>query len=358
MSDICAVGAKIGTLKRSRPLGAGVTVAPLQAEPLDLDILREMYRGGAINLAGVDPRLNATRIAHRLRIGRARVATRLKTWRDSGLLNRYDVWLNPALFGWHGAWVAIRVAHPRHKSELFARLSLLDGAVAGIEFLGDWISFGLVSPDEDSRERTLGLIRGLTGVAGIEPPAVWQHPEPRRALSPLDARIVRALRERPTATLSEIARRVGVSTRTMTRRYAQLLDDWTVWFVPLFDFRAIERPVVNLTMTLQPGTARETLVRQIRGRYPLLLEFRSSPVGPILAPEQLIVTVLPPSAAHLEEVEQFASALIGVDAIESSVMVRTLSFPDWFDRFLDSLAPASAKGRGKNFATTTRARRR
>ncbi|MGA7861231.1 MAG: Lrp/AsnC family transcriptional regulator, partial [Thermoplasmata archaeon] len=74
-----------------------MTRPPLQPETIDIDILREMYREGAIDLAGVDPRLNATRIARQLGVRRARVSARLKAWRDSGLLRRYDVRVNPAL---------------------------------------------------------------------------------------------------------------------------------------------------------------------------------------------------------------------------------------------------------------------
>ncbi|MGA8303804.1 MAG: Lrp/AsnC family transcriptional regulator [Thermoplasmata archaeon] len=312
----------------------------MRPESLDLDIIREMYREGAANLAGVDPRLNATRIAHRLRVGRARVAARLKTWDEVGFLQRYDVWLNPALFGWQGAWVSIQVDHPRVKPPLFARLALIDGAVSGLEFLGDWISVGLVTPDSPSLHRSLDLIRGLAGVRGVEPPVVWRTPVPQRQLSSLEVRIVRALRERPTATLSETARRVGVSTRTMTRRYAQLIEDWAVWFVPIFDFRTISSPVVSVGLSLAVGASREGIARKVRARYPLTLEFRNTIVGPQLGVDSLMLFVIPPSAAHLEELEQFIGALEGVVGLETNVMVRSHSFPAWFDRHLATLVPS------------------
>ena len=311
---------------------------PLLAEPLDLDILREMYRDGTVNLAGIDPRLNATRIAHRLRVGRTRVAGRLKAWNTSGFLLRYDVWLNPAIFGWQGAWMSIRVDHPRVKPALFERLALIDGAVSGLEFLGDWISLGVVAPDASSIDRRADLVRGLAGVAEVEPPVLWKVPEPRRALSPLDVRIVRALRDRPRATLSEIARRVGISTRTMTRRYSELVDDLAVWFVPVFDFRAISYPVVSVGFFLAPEVEPEVVVRRIRSRYPLTLEFRSVRVGPDLAATEHVIFVMPPSAAHLEDLDHFVRSIDGVAAFETNVMVQVRSFPAWFDRHLETLS--------------------
>jgi len=339
VSESCDSPTKVGTLKRgtgSSP--ADVTESVLVPDTLDLDIYREMFRSGVPNLAGIDPRLNATQIARHLRLGRARVAARLKRWSDSGFLVRYDVWLNPALFGWQGAWLNIRVDHARAKPHLLSRLGLIDGAVSAMEFLGEWVTFGLVSLDDTSLERSVGLIRGLTGVRDVEPPILWQIPEPKRKLSTLDVRIVRALRERPTATLGSTAQRVGISTRTMTRRYSELVEDWMAWFVPVFDFRASSAPAVSLGVTLRPGASRENVARQIRNRYPLTLQFGNADVGPQMGPDFQAFMVMPPSAAHLEEVEQFAASIEDVTNLDANVLVRMHSFPGWFDRHLETLA--------------------
>jgi len=317
-----------------------VTGAPLQPESLDIDLLREMYRGGAVNIAGIDPRLNATRIAHNLHVGRARVAARLKAWKVSGLLRQYDVWLNPGLIGWQGAAINIRVEHPRVKSTLFSRLEMVDGAVMAMEFLGEWVTLALVAPDPAALERRVALVRGLAGVKEVESPIPWPVLEPRRKLSPLDIRIVRALRDRPEATLSEAARRVGISTRTMTRRYSALIDDWAVWFVPIFDFRAISYPLVSLAAVVRSEVDNETVIRQISKRFPLTLAFRDPIAGPGI-PSRVNVFVMPPSAAHLEDLEQFVSSINGVIELEMNIMIRLHAFGTWFDSHLDALARGS-----------------
>ncbi len=309
----------------------------LQVTPLDLDIFREMYRSGGVNLSGIDPRLNATRIAKRLKVGRARVAARVNAWDASGFLSRYDVWLNPAVYGWQGAWVNVRVDHPRSKPALLGRLALVDGVVGGVELLGDWLGVGIVAPDDGALDRTANLLRGLAGVREVEPPVRWRAPPPARPLTPLDVRIVQALRENPTATLRATARRVGVSTRTMTRRYGDLLDGWAVWFVPAFDFRAIGTPVVSVGVTLHRGTDPDTIVRRIRARYPLTLEFRDAGVSTDPEVPGVGIVVLLPSSAHLDELDRSIAELDGVSGVELSVMVRILSFPDWFDRHLAGL---------------------
>jgi len=299
----------------------------VDADALDIAILREMYRERAVNLAGIDPRLNATQVAHRLRVGRARVAGRLKAWKESGFLRRYDVWVNPALLGWVGAWVAVRVDHPRLKADLFRRVGLVDGVVGGMEFLGDWVSIA------------------LAGVREVDAPVPWRPASPKRPLTPLDLRIIRALRERPTANLSETARRVGVSTRTMTRKYADLVSDWAVWFVPVFDFTCINQPVVSLNLLVQEDTPRDAVARTLRSRFPLVLDFSTVGAGPQLPSENQIFFVILRSAASLEDLTHFVETIDGVRGVEPFVIVRMYAFHEWFDRHLATLFPPSATAR-------------
>jgi DNA-binding Lrp family transcriptional regulator len=322
-----------------------VAAVPFAPDPLDIAILREMYREGAVNLAGVDPRLNATRVARALRTGRSRVAARLRAWRESGFLRKLDVWPNPALLGWHGAWVALRVDHPRSKPELFRRLALVDGVVAGLEFLGPWLSVGLVAPDPATLARRVELLGNLAGVEEVDGPVPWVVPEPKRPLTPLDLRILRALRERPTGTLSEIARRVGVSTRTMTRRYSELIDSWAVWFVPVFDFRVLPYSVVSLNVHVRSGVGREGVSREVRAAYVMTLEFTAAEAGPVASPEDLVFFVTLPSAAQIEELERRVEAIAGVERVETYVLVRLYDFPEWFDRHLETVLRESVRER-------------
>jgi DNA-binding Lrp family transcriptional regulator len=305
--------------------------------PLDIDMIREMYRERVVNVAGVDPRLNASRIAQRLRVGRRRIAARLRVWKEAGFLPRYDVWPNPALLGVQGGWVNVRAEHRRAKPEVLRSVGLVDGVVYAVDFVGEWLFLGLLGEDRASLERKASLLRGLTGVATVEGPVPWTVPDPKRPLTALDLRVVRALREQPDASLRDTARRVGVSTRTMTRRYSALVDDRAVWFVPLFDFRALVPPVVALSLTVRAGTSPEGTTRALRRRFPLVLESPAPARDPGSLPTVLTTYVTLPSAANVEELELFAGALPGVDEVEALTMVRVHSFPDWFDRHLSGL---------------------
>jgi len=312
---------------------AAPDVIPRSAD-IDIDILREMYRSRGVTIAGFDPRLKANSIAKRLNVSRAKVDSRIKEWSRYGLLERLDVWPNPALFDRLGFTVDVRLTDRFHKEKVIARLRLIDGAVGGIDFAGEWIAAQFVVPTEADARRTVELVRGLTGVAEVGFPILWARLEPPRSLTPLDIRIIRVLRQYPTQPLSTIARHVGVSTRTITTRYGRLVDDSAVWFNPVLDFRALAQPVVSVNLQLGDTADHEHVSRAFRKAYPQSLEFVRVAFGPVLPERTAVFFALLPSAARIEEMEGFLRGLPGVQSVESLVMIRIFSFPETLDRLL------------------------
>ncbi len=301
---------------------------------LDLDIFRTMYRTGGVSLAGIDPRLNPSRVSERLGVSRARVAARLREWTQAGLLERYDVWPNPALFDREGFTVDVRATDRLGKPELFRRAALIEGALGGFEAVGEWLTLQFLVPSAADAARISALLTGLSGIAEVGERYPWRRLEPARPLTPLDRRIVRVLRAHPSDPLSAIARHVGVSTRTITTRYGQLVEDLAVWFVPVLDFRALAAPLVSLNVQCAGAEARREFGRALRRAYPQSLELVSPGFGPVYSDALGVYFVLCPSAARVEDLERFVRGHRGVLGCELLTLIRTVSFPETFDRLL------------------------
>lgn len=310
--------------------------APTLPHGLDLDLamLRAMYASRGVSISGIDPRLNANRVARQLGVSRARVAARLRAWAEYGFLDRYDVWPNPHLFGLTGATFDVRVSDRFAKDAVVARIGLVPGAVGAIDFLGEWLAVTCVLPRDAESGRTAALLRGLAGVAEVGEAVPWAPPESEGTVSPLELRIVRVLRKYPTDSLASIARRVGVSTRTITNRYGRLIDEQAVWFVPAFDFRALAEPVVNLNLQFRSGADRDVFRRALARAYPRSLEFRRTAFGPALPDTVGSFFVVERSAARTEELEAWVRAQPGLESEEALVMKRFISFPETFDRLI------------------------
>lgn len=314
------------------------TVIPRLAET-DFDIFREMYRSGWGIAAGVDPRLNANRIAHRLGLRRDQVDSHLKQWTRYGFLERFDVRPNPALFDLFCFSIEIHLVDSFHKDKLIERIGLLDGAVGCIDYEGDSVSAQFVALGESDIQRTTQLIRGLAGVAEVGDPIPWTPLKPRRVLTPLDLRIVRVLRNNPTQPLSDLARQVGVSTRTITTRYGHLVDNLAVWFVPVVDCRALAQPIVRVRVTLGASESREIIARSFRKAFPHSLEVLRVGFGLRIPDKEVIFIALCPSAARIEELEGFLRHLPGVESVDVRVLIRSVSFPATFDRLVAAKWP-------------------
>lgn len=326
----------------------------LTLDELDVEILRTMYRGGVDALEGIDPRLSASRIGRSLAVGRSRVAGRMHAWVRSGFMSRYDVWINPALFNHRGAWARVRVDRAGRKPELNRRLGLVEGVVSATEFLGTRVNIGIVAPDSTQIERRLDLIRGLTGVEEALRLADWPTREARRQLTPLEVRVVRALRAQPTATLNDTARRAGISARTLTRKYSDLIESSLVWFQPVFDLRSLSSPLVALSATLDRGSNPHAITGQLRLRYPLLVELAEPGPPPARTYAQFEWGVIVPTA-QIDDLTQYASSLKGVERVEWKVPVRTCNYSDWFDSRLEELSVASRRPEHR-FSGTPRGR--
>jgi DNA-binding Lrp family transcriptional regulator len=334
---------------KSEPRGPGAMRAldaPTLPHDADLDvrILRVMYASRGVSISGIDPRFNANRIARELGVSRATVAARLRGWADSGFVERYDVWPNPYLFELTGATFDIRVADRLAKDALIARIGLVPGAVGGLDFVGEWMAVTFVLPRDADPRRTAALLRGISGVAEVGEAVPWAPPESSRTLSPLELRIVRVLRRYPTETLAQVARHVGVSTRTITSRYARLMDEHAVWFVPAFDFRAMSDPVLSINLQFESVADRASFGRALDRTFARTLEFRRTAFGPALPDTFASYFVVLRSAARIDDVEAWTRAQPGVVAEETLVMSRILSFPETFDQLIREVRGASRAG--------------
>ncbi len=320
-----------------------MTEPPLTLTDLDIQILNQIYPSGKVTIAGVDPRVSVSRMARLFRTSRARVAARLRAWERSGMLVGYDVWPNPGLLGLAGASVNLRVSNPLAKAELLRRLALVDGALQTLDSLGEWISFQLLGPDPETLQRRIRLLGHLEGVAEVGEVVHWPPISRHPPLTPLDLRIVRALREAPRSSLSEVARRARVSPRTMTDRYRRLLEEKAVWFVPIYDFTRLATPVVSLGLTLADPQARGEVLRKLRSRLPPFLEFAWISELPTGTETALMLIVLPASAALLESIQTTARGVEGVVDSEATVMVRISPFRETLDAMLaQASVPARA----------------
>lgn len=235
----------------------------------DAAILRELNRDRAFLWGGIDPRVGTSQIATRLRMDRTTVWARLKAWEREGFLIRHEVLPNPKLFGAGVAGGSVRVDDPLRKPEVLRSLELVHGVLGWIDQVGEWIGVGYANEAVGALDRCTRLVGQLPGVAEVSTCVPFVAPDSILTPTDRDWRILAALRAMPTRPLDDVAEAAGVSRRTFTRRYQQLLDARAVWSFPLLDFSHYRGATMARFLVIFSGMrAAASLVSAARRKIP------------------------------------------------------------------------------------------
>lgn len=304
-----------------------------------------------MSMEGLDPRLSTETIARNLRVGRTTVQSRLKTWRQVGFLLGYLVIPNPDLFGAASAGQNLRIDDPRRKPRVLESLELVDGVLVVFDHVGPWIAVSYAVESESALARRVKLVENLPGVSATEPAFSVRVPQATIVPTGLDWRIIAALRATPMASLKAVADQVGISFRTLARRYQALIRANAVWFHADLDYTRFGGVLTHFILTLDPAASRDSILDGLRSRYPRLLENLVAYGAPseFLA-RFLEVMVHFEAAGEEDEATRFMLNLSGVQEVEALHPTRTWVLRPWFDERIAERIKATSRPRDRQNA--------
>jgi DNA-binding Lrp family transcriptional regulator len=321
---------------------------PAEMDQLDEAIFRTLVAGRHPLLGGVDPRLSAMELGRKIGVDRTTVWSRLRRWQRTGFYEGFEVIPNPHLFGARLGTASLRAESARARPTVVRDLSQVENAVAAVDQAGPWIvAWVAFESPQDLRDLSVRL-RMLPGVAEATPcRPLWSVPtgaSPTR----LDWKIIQELRASPRLSLTQVAARLRISSRTVTRRYHRLIDGSAVWFVPRFNFERSGRTFTMVNAFLAPKADAREVGRHLASLVPgHIVTFDGSEWAPEPPPPLVVSFGLLESAAQAAQTEESVSALAGVTEVESFFLRRAHFFPDWFDaRVALALSPRSVKRNG------------
>jgi DNA-binding Lrp family transcriptional regulator len=285
----------------------------------------------------VDPRISVAEVARRVRLSRTTVQARLRAWKDAGFLIGYDVWPNPRLFGVELCTVDVPVESPAHVDLLLSDLSLIEGVVSARGLLdedGRTVRAYLVDDGGVGLGRRRRLIRRVAGLTTEPEVHPYWLPECDVDLSPLDWRILAFYRSYPEAGLSEGARNLGITAKTLSTRRDRLLDHHAMWW--LLTTNSSRFPAVSFFVTVS-DPARVAFVKDaMEGITPGWIPCADDGFGVQPTPAISIVAglVLVESPASVDDLTRQITRVPGVAAVRWRVPREFRGYPEWYDRHL------------------------
>src|SRR6266850_3331150 len=280
-------------------------------DDLDIRIIRALASPHSFQW---DVRISYARIAEGLKVDEETVRNRLKRMNDAQFLRGWQLVLNPVLLGREAAIVELRVADTESKAEIISRLNLLDGVMLIDDFYGRELAVLTLYDNAAMLERQVQLFASLCGGSR---PVSWKLSFPPCDLVPTktDWRIIQALRRDGRGRLSDVARNLRLTTRTVKRRLTHLVDGNAFYLDPLLDIARVGGVRGRFWVTAD-GDKKPSVDKAILGGLPRIIMTHTAP-----REHSLYVAHL----ANAPEVQKFLvwmKKLAGVQEVRSTIEVE------------------------------------
>jgi DNA-binding Lrp family transcriptional regulator len=300
---------------------------------LDLKIVRTM----GIRPYGPRPQnpdtLRPSFLAKRLGVEPETVKAHLARLEGAGFVRFYQVYPNFRHFGLESAAYLFRVPDDDRKAQAIERIQPIDGLVEVHNFLGPEMCVEVAFRVDHDLNKKLRLIGDFTGDA--DPIRFYDRDTPavHRPLGRLDWRILKALRYRARRPLSEVAGDIGVSVRTVRRRFDRMLREGSMFIVPAVDpSKAPGTILFELLFYTTPDADSSTLQRVLR-TYEDRYLYHYAPSSTALGNFDVLLAA--GTAGEVEELRQRGRLIPGISKVVALVFRGWSEYTDWIDAAID-----------------------
>ncbi len=274
-----------------------------------------------------DVRISYAHVAAGLDIDEETVRNRLKRMNEVGFLQGWQLILNPSLLGREAAMVELGVSDPESKPNLISRLRLLEGVTLIDDFYGSKLAVQTLYENAATLERQVQLFASL---CGCPTPVWWKLGFPPCELTPTrtDWRIIQALRRNGRGKLSDVARSLRLSTRTVKRHLKHLVEGNAFYLDPVLDLGKVGGVRCRLWVVCA-ASKKETVDKMILSRLQRIISTHT-------APEEYSLFVAHLSnMSEVQEISQWVRKLDGVKEVRSNIDVEHIHVQEWLDEELE-----------------------
>jgi len=307
-------------------------------DQLDFMIFRSLGFRPFGPTAGDFSRLNPWVIAKKIGADGNTVKLRLEKMKRSGFVHYYQIYPNFRLLDMAGVAYLFDVGDVLEKNGVIEKCSLVDGVTEIHNFIGSQICIDFAYHDPRDEGRRLELFRKLTHCKSPERFYERLMPPVTIRLSHLDWQIIKALRYDALKPTSKVAKELGVTAKTVRRRFERMTQNNAVIIVPLVNPASIPNTITHV-MLLYPSPNRQDDVlkramKEFNDSY--FLSFTSSPGNGMLC-------LAAPTLAQTEENLIRARKIEGMKDARLLVLKEIREFTEWLDSAIDRKIAETAK---------------
>jgi len=256
---------------------------------------------------------------------------------EQGFIHAYQIVPNLGHFGLQAAAYLYQIPGADAKHDALKRAEGIAGLLEIHDFMGPQVCLDIAHA---SAEELAAKLRQASEITGDNAPVRFydRHlPKVQRALSPLDWRILRALRGRANCPLAQIADEMGLSLKTIRRHFERMTSEGSFFLIPLLNpARASGLVLFELLVYTTPEAPASTLHDVLRG---LDDHYVHHYVPSSKALGNFDVLLFADSTAQVEELRQRARATAGIARVDALLFRGWSDHSAWIDqRIADACA--------------------
>lgn len=303
-------------------------------DDLDIRILRTMgvrpYERRPKNPEVLKP----SRIASEVGVTAKTVRSRIAEMEQAGVIGGYKLVPNLRHLGRFGEAYFFEFPDGDAKDAAIEEVSSMEGLLEVHDFLGQGLCVDFASRDARDRDAKLARLAELLGDDAPHKFYKREMPPVRRELSALDWRIVHAMRWDARKSLDEVADEVGVTGRTVRRRFGRMAEEGSVFPVPAFDpSKAAGLFLFEMLFYIEPPAVKQTASRLVAA-YNGSHVYAYVPSSPELGSFDLLLFAR--TTEEVEELRRQGAAIDGVERAESWFFRGFHDFSDWIDDVVEA----------------------
>jgi DNA-binding Lrp family transcriptional regulator len=310
-------------------------------DELDFRIFKSLDFQPYGDTAGDLSRLNPWVIARKLGVDGNTVKQRLNRMKKSGFIQYFQIYPNFRLLGLQGASYEFEVPDILQKAEVIDRCALVDGVIEIHNFIGPTICVDFAYADARDELRRLELFRKLTRCDVPEKFYERTMPPVDIGLTALDWRIVKALRYQAFRPLSQVAEELGLSAKTVRRRFDRMANGRAILVAPFVNPASVPDTITHVLLLYpEPARREEVLATSLEIFGPACFLAKTAPPG------NAMVCLTARTLAETEENLIRARRIDGMVNAKLLVLREIREFTEWLDTAIDRAIDGSVSSPG------------
>ena len=321
---------------------------------VDVAILRWFLQGHQTAPFRPEVRPNISMLSKRLGVSGETVRNRMRRMFATGVLNGMVGQPNPEVLGLQVAAFGVQVPPETPRLKVARSLALVEGMQIVATHLDGMIGMVFFHEGGESLERKLKLVKEISGATETTFTEVL-FPPCDLELKTADWEILAALRPDASQSYQELAKKTGLSARTVKRRLDRMVLGRAVFTMALHDTRAVSGGLeANVVVQYEPGADRSAA----DGAIVKALEDNLFYAG--VWARYSVYAINVPNLVAAEEAERKLKRIRGVKDAKASIIEERLELYGSLDQVISSKLGSSGSGRraARGVAAVRKARKR